>query len=77
MKMPGNQTSTLGATRPWLLACLLLGAACALRSQAVSTATVTGRVVDEADAVVSGAAIKIIGVENGTVRDVVTNADGL
>src|SRR5437763_13416062 len=48
-----------------------------LRAQAGSTATVTGRVVDEADAVVVGAAIKIVGVENGTVRDEVTNADGL
>src|SRR5579884_2824292 len=48
-----------------------------LRAQAVSIATVTGRVTDQGGAALSGAQIKIIGVETGTSRETTTNAEGL
>ncbi len=60
-----------------LLVFFSLGLPEGLLAQAVSTATVTGRVVDEADAVVVGAAVTIKGVENGTLREATSNADGL
>ena len=55
-----------------LLLCLLeLAAAGALNAQAVSNATVTGRVVDEQGAVVSGARIRMTPVNTGAIFDVV------
>ena len=48
-----------------------------LKAQAVSAATVTGRVTDQEGAVLSGAQVRITGVETGTVREVVSNDDGL
>ena len=56
---------------------MILGKAPALHAQAVSNATVTGLVTDQQGAVLSGAQIKITGVDTGTVHNVVTNADGL
>src|SRR5713226_4617299 len=60
-----------------LLAFVVLGNAPALHAQAVSIATVTGRVVDEQGAVIAGAQIRMIGVETGTVYTAVTNSDGI
>ena len=55
----------------------LLGEPPALRAQAVSIASVTGRVTDQEGAVLSGAQITITGVDTGTVHSIVTNAAGL
>ena len=49
----------------------------ALHAQAVSIATVTGRVTDQQGAVLTGAQIKITGVDTGTVHKAVTNEDGI
>ena len=55
----------------------VLGMTPLLRAQAVSNATVTGRVTDQEGAVLSGAHIKIFGVDTGTAHDVVSNENGL
>ncbi len=55
----------------------LLGEPPALRAQAVSIASVTGRVTDQEGAVLSGAQITITGVDTGTVHSIATNAAGL
>jgi hypothetical protein len=60
-----------------LLAFVVLGAAPALHAQAVSIASVTGRVTDEQGAVVAGAQIKMTGIETGAMYNVATNADGI
>jgi len=60
-----------------LLLTIVLGLAPALYAQAVSIATVTGRVTDEQGALVSGAQIKITGVDTGTLSTAVTNQDGI
>src|SRR6266568_2870846 len=54
-----------------------LATAPALRAQAVSVATVTGRVTDQQGALVPSAEIKITGADTGTVRDAVTNTEGI
>src|SRR5258706_486913 len=46
----------------------------AVYAQAVSIASVTGRVVDEQGAVVTAAQIRMIGVETGAVSNAVTNS---
>src|SRR5262245_52655008 len=59
---------------------ILFGAALltpAIFGQAVSIATVTGRVTDQQGAVVPAAEVKITGVDTGVVRDAVTNGEGL
>ena len=48
-----------------------------LRAQAVSNATVTGRVTDEQTAIIPNARIQITAVETGAVYTVLTNADGI
>ena len=48
-----------------------------MRAQAVSIASVTGRVTDQDGAVLSGAQVTIRGVDTGTVHVIVTNAAGL
>lgn len=66
--------------RSGLVASVLLAAyvaAPALHAQAVSIASVTGRVVDEQGAIITGAQIRMIGVDTGTVSTAVTNADGI
>jgi Carboxypeptidase regulatory-like domain len=55
---------------------LVLGNLRALHAQAVSIASVTGRVVDTSGAVVSGAQIKMTAVDTGTVHNIVSNPDG-
>ena len=62
--------------------CLLMAVAICvvpsnLDAQAVSIASVTGRMTDEQGALIAGAQIKIAGVDTGTVYNAVTNADGL
>src|SRR5260370_37960781 len=60
-----------------LLTFVVLGNGPALRAQAVSIATVTGRVMDQQGALVSGALIKLTGVDTGTVYNAATNTDGI
>ena len=49
----------------------------ALYAQAVSMATVTGRVTDQSGALVTGAQIGITAVDTGTIHNAVTNSEGL
>jgi len=56
---------------------LMLLQAVGLRAQAVSIASVTGHVVDEQGAVVSGAQIRMVAVDTGVVYNAVSNADGI
>src|ERR1700694_3717658 len=49
----------------------------ALHAQAVSIATVTGRVTDQQGAVLTGAQIMLTGVDTGAVHKAVTNDDGI
>src|SRR5260221_610280 len=60
-----------------LLTLIALGDTPALYAEAVSIASVTGRVGDEQGAVVTGAQIRMIGVEPGAVSKAVTNSDGI
>ena len=60
-----------------LLAFVAFVAAPALRGQAVSIASVTGRVTDEQGALVAGAQIRMTGVDTGAVHNAVANADGI
>ena len=53
------------------------GTAPVLRAQAVSSATVTGRVTDQQTAIIPNARIQITAVETGAVYSVLTNADGI
>ena len=48
----------------------VLGTTPLLHAQAVSNATVTGRVTDQEGAVLSGAQVKIHGVDTGTAHDI-------
>ena len=48
-----------------------------LAAQAVSIASVTGRVADEQGALVAGAALKMTGAATGAVYNAVSNADGI
>jgi hypothetical protein len=60
-----------------LLTFVVLGTAPALHAQAVSNASVTGRVLDGQGALVAGAQIKMTGVDTGAVYNAVTNSDGI
>jgi hypothetical protein len=60
-----------------LLTFVVLATTPALQAQAVSIATVTGRVMDELGAVMSGAQIRLTGVDTGTVYNALTNSDGI
>lgn len=60
-----------------LLVFLVLTNAPAARAQAVSIASLTGRVVDSSGAVVSGAQVKMTGVDTGVVHSAVTNGVGI
>jgi hypothetical protein len=55
----------------------LAGGVSELRGQAVSGASVTGRVADEQDATVAGAEVKMSGVDTGVVFNATTNDSGL
>ena len=59
-----------------LVASLLLGNSSALHAQAVSIASVTGRVVDSSGAVVVGAQIKMTAVDTRTVHSAQTTGEG-
>jgi hypothetical protein len=60
-----------------LLNFVLLGQVPALRAQAVSIASVTGRVVDTSGAAVSGAQLKMTAVATAQVHNVLSNAEGI
>src|ERR1035438_696124 len=60
-----------------LVTLAVLGNVPALDAQAVSNASVTGRVLDEQGALVAGAQIKMAGVDTGAVYNAVTNSDGI
>lgn len=64
------------------LACALVPVCCllaapVLHAQAVSNATVTGRVADEQGAAVAAARIQMSGVETGAVYSALTNTEGI
>jgi hypothetical protein len=61
----------------FLLGFLELATARALRAQAVSIATVTGRVVDEQGALLNGTLIRMTAVDTGVVFNAITNTDGI
>jgi hypothetical protein len=63
--------------RNLIVVLLVLLPAAALHAQAVSIASVTGRVADEQGAVVSGAPVRMTGVDTGVVYNTVANADGI
>src|SRR5215469_12024460 len=60
-----------------LLSLGIAGTVPLLNAQAVSNATVTGRVTDEQSAVIPNARIQITAVETGAVYTVSTNSDGI
>lgn len=60
-----------------LTAMLGLFAGPVLHGQAVSIASVTGRIVDPQGAVVAGAQVKLTAIETGGVHDATTNQDGI
>ena len=64
-------------TATLLVGVLLTGAAHAVFAQAVSIATITGRVADEQAASVAGAQIRVTGTETGAVYTATSNAEGL
>ena len=66
-----------GKQSMWTIVLLAMSMAPRLGAQAVSNATIIGRVVDEQGALVVGAQIRVTGVETGSVSNTVTNADGL
>src|SRR3984885_12832875 len=72
-----NRLRKIIAVGSILVTFLVLGKSPALHAQAVSIASVTGRVVDTSGATISGAQIKMTAVDTAQVHDVVTNADGI
>ncbi len=77
MRRPGIIQANRLALRCSLVALSLVLLPAALHAQAVSIASVTGRVVDEQGAVVSSAQIKMTGVDTGVVYSAVSNANGI
>jgi Carboxypeptidase regulatory-like domain len=67
----------MAAASGLLLALVTLVNPPALHAQAVSIASVTGRVVDGQGALVTGAQLRMTGVDTGAVYNTVTNADGI
>src|SRR5215469_13075359 len=63
--------------RTLALAILFLASAAPLSGQAVSIASVTGRVTDEQEAVVAGAQVRMKAVETGAAYNAVTNMEGI
>ena len=72
-----KQLRKITATGSLLLTLMVLAEAPALHAQAVSIASVTGRVVDTSGATISGAQIRMTAVDTAQVHDVVSNADGI
>src|SRR4051812_21839088 len=71
---------TLSSRKAYISAIALfmaLGFSLNLLAQAVSIASVTGRVVDDQGAVLAGARIRLAGTENGSVYTAVANGEGL
>jgi len=60
-----------------LLGVILLGTAAGLHAQAVSIASVTGRVADEQGALMAEAQIRMTGIETGASYTAVSNSDGM
>ena len=60
-----------------LLSFIVLGEGPLLKAQAVSIASVTGRVVDTSGAAVSGAQIKMTAVDTAQAHNVSSNAEGI
>ena len=60
-----------------LMGFLALATARALKAQAVSIATVTGRVVDEQGALLNGAQVRMTAVDTGVVSNAITNTEGI
>src|SRR5690348_1663168 len=77
MRRPGIIRANRLALLCSLVALSLVLLPAALHAQAVSIASVTGRVIDEQGAVVSGAQIKMTGVDTGVVYTAVSNANGI
>ena len=75
--MSNRKSRSLIAAGSLLLTFAMLGNAPALHAQAVSIASVTGRVTDEQGALVAGAQIKMTAVDTGAVYNAVTNSDGI
>jgi hypothetical protein len=75
--MANKKVRSVIAVSSLLLTFVMLGTARALHAQAVSIATVTGRVTDQQGALLVGAEIKVTGVDTGTVHKAATNADGI
>jgi len=71
-----NKVRKLIAVSSLLLAFLVLASAPALHSQAVSIASVTGRVTDPSGAVVVGAQLKMTAVDTDEIHAAVTAASG-
>ena len=53
------------------LSVLAFGLAPAVRAQAVSNASITGRISDEQGSLLPGAHVKLLGVENGSIQNAV------
>src|SRR5579875_267420 len=75
--MPTAKKIRIFSIRSLLITFAVLGFASELHAQAVSAATITGRITDEAGAAFSGARVKVVGVDTGTSHEVTTNANGL
>ena len=75
--MSNDKVRSFIAVSSLLMILVVLGSAPALYAQAVSVASVTGRVVDEQGALVNGAQIKMIGVDTGAVYNTSTNSNGI
>jgi hypothetical protein len=72
-----NHSGKLILVTGLLLSFLLLGEVQSLQAQAVSIASVTGRVVDTSGAAVGGAQIKMTAVDTAQAHNVSSNAEGI
>jgi hypothetical protein len=75
--MSKRNAKSVVAVSSLLLTFVVLGNTPALHAQAVSIASVTGRIVDAQGALVTGAQVKMTGVDTGAVYNAVTNTDGI
>jgi Carboxypeptidase regulatory-like domain len=66
-----------GAASRILFALAALASVPALYGQAVSIASVTGRIQDEQGASMSGAQVRMTGVDTGVIYTAVSNSDGI
>jgi hypothetical protein len=65
------------AVRSFAVALMALGCVTTLSAQAVSIASITGRVVDEQGAILPGTSIKLTGTETGVVYNAIANSEGI